>query len=323
MRLIHFLTIVTMANIFSCGIFDEKDDSPPFSSPIVYSNTKIIWGEDSELVEINRDLVFDHTTSLTILPGTKIQYDEGTVLIKDPAGDMLRPPVITILGDFIAEGEENDPIEFLLVGDERPSLHIDGENASNRRIELVWVTGIGYLPIKNCSPIIRHCDIRSNYFEYCDSANISDNQFFSIHFWYSSGLVKANQIVSGVFSLSGSLRFESNRIGLEEKRYRGIYSSHDDVSIFVNNTIDNYEEAIYVFSGSPTFNQNNITNYDVAINIIPFSGEPESDTLNFSDNWWGSTNESEISGKILYSRNFDTISEKIIIINPVASVPFE
>ncbi len=323
MKRIHFLTIVIMVTLVACGFNDEDDDTPPYLTPLTHSNTHITWGEDEALVEINRDHIFDHSTSLTILPGTKIQHAEDAVLILDPAGNMLRPPVITILGDLMAEGEENNPIEFLLVGDERPRLDISGENTPNRRIELAWVTGIGFLSINNCAPSVRHCDIRSIRLEDCDSVHISDNHFFSIAAWYSSGSVKTNQIVSGVFSLSNSLRFEANQIGLEEKHTRGIYSSHDDVSVFVNNTIDNYEEAIYVFSGSPTFNENNITNFDIAINVVPFNDEPESDTLDFTDNWWGSAREDVVSEKINYSRNAETISEKMILINPVAPVPFD
>jgi len=271
--------------MFSCGLF-ESHDEPPYTSPIIFENQTITWGGSGEdVIEISRDLIFEGNSTLIILPGTKIEHTAGTVLVPNPAGDMTRPPIITIKGEFIAVGEENSPIHFNEVEGEKPSMTFEGDSESDQRVELEWVTGLGYVEISDYSPSIINCEIRHIALEDCDSTLLQTSIFNNINYMYSTGLIIDNTILSQFFSLSSGLLVQNNMIGSDEKMYRGIYNSHDDSSFFQNNTISNFENAIYIFSGSPTFRNNNITNYDIAIQVQPFIDDAESDTLDFTQNW--------------------------------------
>lgn len=315
---IHYLLSLAVF-LSSCDLTENGEEESLFSTPIVYSNSTINWGTLDKHVQINRDIIFDSTTTLIIEPGTIVMHAEGTMLVQNPAGDMERPPFITIRGDIIAIGEEGNPIEFLSVGDGNPKLSIERNILTTNRTEFEWVSGIGFLPIMNSSPSIENCEIDYITFENCDSIRVHNNIVSELRLWFSSGSITKNLISSRIFTLTGRLEIKDNIISSEEVKYLGIYNSHDDRSIFTGNWINNRERAIYIFSGSPTFNRNNVTNCNISIEVQPFLNDPESDTLDFRYNWWGTAELGTVESKIIYESNGDTESLKVVLVDPIAT----
>jgi len=311
--------------LIGCELFEKNDDENdlPYTTPIVYSNTTVSWGAEDEIFIIEQDLIFDSSSTLIIMPGSKIEFTENTVLNPNPAGDMLRSPKVTIMGNLIADGLEDNKITFLPIGEHQPSFWIDNKSSQNHETRLHWIDGVGFLNIKGSRPVIKNCNIDFLYISNCKSVLIFGNIIRNMSFQMTSGTVEDNHISGGIYTYNGSIHFEGNTIDSEERKVFGFRSQYDDWSFFIGNSINNRVTAIEIVTGFPTINQNNISDYDISINIALHIDNPEKDTLDLSNNWWGTTNLNNIYESIISSQSGGTDSAIHILIEPIATQPFE
>jgi parallel beta-helix repeat protein len=121
---------------------------------------------------------------------------------------------------------------------------------------------------------------------------------------------------------SGTVNVSGNTIN-DNSAYAGggVYCWVEQGTMSVNNNDirSNSGDGVYIFSGNPVINHNNLvgnTPYEIYENA--FSSHPPVDA---TDNWWGTTDEGEIHTKIGYrldGANFGTVNCVPYLTEPVA-----
>lgn len=323
-----FRLVVILFLIMGCSQPDPSENSEkgPFSTPIVYSDTTIRWSSDDGTINLNRSIVIDESSVLIIEAGVHINYVDSSMLYyADWDIEFLGPPRVTIEGSLRCNGSAEYPVN--VTGGENRSEYLDihhEDQSISKPIVINWLNGVEGISIVGGSPSIMHSNFRFILLEDCDSVNIERSvvdEFSSIE---SSGTILNNRMRGHILSIGGLFQIDSNIIGNDSSRgLFGFKSQNDDVSSLRDNVIKNFETAVHVFSGSPTLNQNNIIDFYCPVVVLPHAGQPDTDTLDFSNNWWGTSYGQDIINGIDFVENGGTLSEKTIDVLPIAITPFE
>lgn len=318
----RILQVALILFIVGCNQPDSVEG--PFTTPIIYTDTTIVWSAEKDTVKLNRSIVIDKSSKLIIEPGTHVHFVDNSML---HYGDMgmkyTSPPEVTIEGGLICRGTAEHPVVITGGDGYEQGFYFPRDTSNYQPLEISWLLGLEQLRIIGASPSIKYSDLRSISLEDCDSVYIERSRVDWFSAWNSSGIISNNRIKS-FLTLTGMFQVDSNIIGDDlEQRLYGIRSQHDDVSVFQDNVIKNFRTSIYIFSGSPTINRNNIQDYIFPIEVVPFVGLPDSDTLDFSYNWWDTRYSAFLINAIAYQSNGGTISEKVIDVLPIATTPFD
>lgn len=302
---------------------NQPEPQGPYSTPIIYYDTTIIWSADSDTIKLARSIVIDSSSTLIIEPGVTIYLVENSMLhIGDMGMEYTSPPDIRIEGGFVCLGTDQEPISFSSYEDYHKGLYIPHDTTYQMPIKISWLLGIDNIRIIGAKPSISHSEVGGISLSDCDSFSISNSTLDGISIYNSTGQVSHNSM-NNIYTQASRVQVDSNQIGSEsEQGYYGIHSSHDDASIFTSNDIVNFRRAVYILSGSPTLNYNNIIECPFPIEVVSFVGMPDSDTLDFEMNWWETRYSRDLLNAILYESNGGTVSEKVIDVLPIATTPF-
>jgi hypothetical protein len=300
---------------------------PPFIEyePIII-DTHEIWNPRDSAIRIEKDVHVTTSGVLEILPGTNIELVENSVGIWDPAGNWWRMPNFLIEGTLICSGKPDSLIQFL--GGDRPSgwqgvIEVRAQSPQLDASILEW-THLMNLEWYHGSPRLSHCDNQYLVIEQCEAVEIDSNQLMDLFVYNSTGKVQWN-VFEGVMRVSGDSVHMTHNIfrNISIQREGAIRFSHDSRSLVTENVIEDCGLAFRVFSATPELHRNNIIGNDINMAILPELERPESDTIDATDNWWGTADSSAIANMIEYWLNGETISEKVVKFVPFATEPFD
>jgi len=282
-----------------------------------------IWGPG--VITLDHDVYVMPEGTLEILPGSIIRLIEGSVIVPDPAGDLYRPPKLVVEGTLICEGNASAKIRLEGANSHDLSYALiemirDSSQSDSSMISWTELGSTRWIHGRAC---ISHSNIDNVSIEYCKEVVIDSNQLGHLFIIAESGTIKNNLITSGIVNVGGSLIIKRNIIKNLPGEVPGIRCSHDSRSIIIENLIDNCPIGIYIFSATPEIHRNNIVNNKINMVIMPEYQNPEFDTLDATDNWWGVADSLSIAKKIEYRKNGGTESGKVVKFIPYALQPFE
>jgi hypothetical protein len=94
--------------------------------------------------------------------------------------------------------------------------------------------------------------------------------------------------------------------------------THDTKSIVTDNVIRSSGTGIEVTSASPEIHRNNFEGNSISLLVRRFTSASPIDSLDVTNNWWGTTDEAEIRHKIkIYSGSLNRL-----LLLPFATEPF-
>ena len=322
-RLLCAYLIVSVALINCSSDSNISQVEPDEKNPELYQiDTVVIWAPKYNPYLLRKDTEIFNGGSLTIQPGVEI-YLFAEIIVRDPAGDMLRYPMFDVQDGMInCLGTESDKIRMLdssgtnLVGyirfdSSEPPATISTIKGVEAQTVYYWDDRDVFISNSIISEIHLH---KESYME------ISSNQIGQLICSNGgTGIIKENRFERTTALQSDSVLFTGN---ICETVYSGLRCSHNSKTRVVGNIFKNCNVAITIFFATPTINENNIFNNEVNISIIPEWENPQFDTVFATNNWWGTIDSSVISDKIKYELNDNTISGKHFEFVPFAEELF-
>ncbi|MBT6945902.1 MAG: hypothetical protein HN995_01820 [Candidatus Marinimicrobia bacterium] len=326
-RFVFLFLVILQVFIAACNEPEPTEITMvgPYSTPIIYQDTTIVWSAENGTVYLDRSIVIDASSRLVINPGVRVHFLDSTMIYNaDWSIEYIGPSELRVEGGFICEGAPDNQIHFTGGEGRSQIIDIQHDQLMSQPLLVKWSQGLEGLHIYGGSPSINHSNINFVMLEDCNSVYVGHSVIDAIYSIQSSGVILKNIMKESLLSIGGMFQIDSNVIGNDS--VRGLYgfrSHNNDVSIFMNNVIKNHDIPVYIFSGSPTIKRNNIEDYAYPVVVLPHMGNPDSDTLDFSYNWWGQRTSSEIINGIDFRSNGGALSKKIIEITPIATVPFD
>jgi len=288
-------------------------------------DTHVTWSVDDHPDLITRDILVKPGGKLEILAGTQIPFLPGSETVCDPAGNMKRNPSLIVEGSLVVRGNEGGIVSFVPSDSSATvfgRLQLSDKEPGQGECFIEWAS-FGQIRIDGYAPWIAFCDIEYLYLENSKDVEIVANNVRKISALYCDGVIAENIVSEGIYLWGDSLAVRRNQIsGYGTGDMAGIKSSGSSRAYITENCLLDCGIGIEIFSGSPTINFNDFVNCETNIVVIPFMDSPEADTINAQHNWWDSTIESEILGKIEYRPNGGTESGKVILIDPYEMHPW-
>lgn len=318
-------TTLGMQGCSVIDLIDDDDDSYPRPDTL-FIDSEVVWSPSDGRIALSMDVFVTPEGRLEIKPGTEVEFVARTVVVPDPAGNMMRAPNLYVKGSIVCEGKQDSTIEFI-----GSSWHQIGGNIWVNHIEETgneatfrWVNGIGNLNLAGGVPSVVQCvaeeiDIVATSWVVVDSCRLQSLFAYND----TKGIVSHNDF-EYLMNVSGdSLSIHGNVFrSFNSPSYGAITCRSHSRAVITGNLIENCAVGILVFASSPTAHGNNFINNGVALAILPAGGAVQSDTLDFTGNWWGATGNWAIMSQIEYWRNGGYKSEKVIDYWPPADGPF-
>jgi hypothetical protein len=278
------------------GVISDQDNQDYYgeSRPIVEISgditEDIVWSADFYYV-VTGDINVPEEVSLTLEPGAVVAFQEDTIM--------------TVGGEFIALGTEEEPIVLMPESENLEGLNFYGE-----------VISLSYCAISNVTGAIRigesALNVSSADYQAADNSRV-------IRVDHCTFINNFNGIVITGFD---SIRFENNIV--KEADYGFEINLPDIVSgtesvVIKNNIFTQIREAVlminnisgtYEISGNSFFNNGN---WDV------YFESGVNDRLDMRNNYWGTENAEDISDRI-YDNNDDP-SKGTVDFNPFLTEP--
>lgn len=320
-------SLLAVLMLTACGIFEPDDgfggwDCPEADTLVIDSHA--IWGPWNGPVMLELDVVVRPSARLEIRPGTEVRFIEDTVVVCDPAGNLLRAPNMRIKGDFVCHGRPDSLIVF--VGSQYwgpgGEVSISSTESRESEVSLRWSEGLGSLRLSGGRPRVAHCSSEYIDVNECSSVIVDSSAVGGLSvFRGGPGVLRGNTFTDGVYTFSDSLIIEGNVFS--SPAGAGLNSCHDSHSLVVGNSFEGCETGLRIFSGSPEFHGNNFSGNQRNLVIQPEYTNVESDTIDARDNWWGTVDSLEIAQSIHYVPNGGAYSGKVIVWQPYALEPFD
>ena len=293
------------------------------------------WGP--ERVRLGRDLIVRGT--LELLPGTTVEVIRGAEVTRDPAGDFYREPVIHVEGGrLLAVGTEEAPVRFVLTGASPyggdgglVSVEIDTRDAPAPS-HLAWVNLGGYLRWEGGPVNVSNTTLLSLNLGHPDSLAVTSSEVELLHILAHEstgpalryGLVEDNRIgyLSVVGDEAGRLTVRRNTIASDVSC--GLFS-HGATSRVERNAFERCATGLELRGTGtvPRLSENNFTGQKRTLVLQPWTSEVDTGTVDARNNWWGTTGLEAIRSRIVYEPNGGNVSGREVLIEPVATGPFD
>ena len=297
----HFRNLVPIFLVILLACFSPNES---ISNDPVFINHHMIWNAHTNPIEIKQDITVNESGTLEILAGTEIHILENSVLQPDPSGDLYRNPEITILGKLMCRGDSENKIRFKLIkksNNVNPfHMYIDGKSGMEQNVlngtELgnVWYAG-GIAQINDCT-------FNDLLVDDCESVEITNNTIGRLSVIGGKGVVKNNRIIKNLAVQKDSLLVEGNTIRNSNDSFGAISCRNFSKATIQYNTIENSDIAFDIFAATPLIKYNNLINNKINIQISPDWDNPQYDTVYATNNWWGSTDSTDIANKIKFKK---------------------
>ena len=319
-----FLMLAFLMLAGACDVLGPQDGWHGWDCPeadTLFIDSHVTWDSHGGPVLLEQDVLVTGNGRLEIRPGTEIRFVENTVVICDPAGNMLRAPNIRVRGELLCEGRPDSLIvftgsEYWGMGGE---VSVIAQEARDANASFRWTHGLNSVRLYGGAPRIAHCVMGDVDINECSAASVDSNTIVTLSVLRGgSGVLKGNTFTGGVHTFSDSLLITGNVFAGAR-----LSSNHDSHSLIVANTFEGCETALRIFSGSPELHGNNFSGNQRNILVLPELMNVENDTIDARHNWWGTVDYFEIAQSIQYEPNGDVYSEKVILWQPYALEPFD
>ncbi len=273
-----------------------------------------VWGPEDSPIVIDRDVYVSQTGRLTLLAGTTVQFKLGAVTICDPAGNLHRQPNFYIDGELICRGTEASPVSFVGYEGDWPMgewIEVSQDEQGFAQVSMEW-SEFRFVRSSGREPRFSNCRGTSLWLHGASDAKVDSCIMEEYNIGNSTGEFTSNIVIRSAYIYGGSITVSDNV-------FEGTLKlTHDNKSRVTGNLIRNSDTGVTVISASPEIHHNNFEGNRVNLLVERFWSAPPIDSLNVTDNWWGTSDEGEIRRLIKISSG----SLNNLVFLPFATEPF-
>lgn len=312
----------------SCGcnesVVPGGPPCPPAHPWFVESHT--VWGPSGGAIRLDRDVFVTADGVLEILPGAVIRFVDRTVCVDDPSGRIWREPVIHVEGQLLCEGKPDSLIVMTTTGDHFADRRIEIRASEARAGDsiIAWAD-VGFVQWADGNPTLAHSKVAGLLLSDCGEILIEDCSLgLTLVLGGGRGTVRGSAFSEGLSVYDDSLLITGNVFRDVPSEYWGaIRSNTTSRSLITRNLFEDCEIGVGIYSGTPRLHYNNFVGNRYNLSVIAEPEPPESDTIDARDNWWGTTDGSEILERIHYEKRDGRFSGKTVLSSPYALEPFD